>query len=229
MKKIFSMLFIATLLGMVFTACGDDEPGQTASPEITFEILENQVVVTATGQGEVMLYLDGANTPNPTTLQRSYKDYEATFTATAKEGKQKISDVTTLKLTIPKSEKLAHFTAKSTFVNETDTRFEFDIDMDKDSSSIFMYNIVFRIGEATSPAMTLRVDAPVTVDKSGKVYTYAGTGIVAFMKRGTTWMPMPGDTYMVNNLTCNVNPAAKTYDIAFDCHGGHFEQSGALQ
>ena len=229
MKKIFSMLFIVTLLGMVFTACGDDEPGQTASPEITFEILEDQVVVTAKGQGEVMLYLDGANTPNPTTLQRSYQDYEATFTATAKEGKQKISDVTTLKLTIPKSEKLAHFTAKSTFVNETDTRFEFDIDMDKDSSTIFMYNIVFRIGEATSPAMTLRVDAPVTVDKSGKVYTYAGTGIVAFMKRGTTWMPMPGDTYMVNNLTCNVNPAAKTYDIAFDCHGGHFEQSGALQ
>ena len=229
MKKIFSMLFIVTLLGMVFTACGDDEPGQTASPEITFEILEDQVVVTAKGQGEVMLYLDGANTPNPTTLQRSYQDYEATFTATAKEGKQKISDVTTLKLTIPKSEKLAHFTAKSTFVNETDTRFEFDIDMDKDSSAIFMYNIVFRIGEATSPAMTLRVDAPVTVDKSGKVYTYAGTGIVAFMKRGTTWMPMPGDTYMVNNLTCNVNPAAKTYDIAFDCHGGHFEQSGALQ
>lgn len=176
-----------------------------------------------------MLYLDGANTPNPTTLQRSYQDYEATFTATAKEGKQKISDVTTLKLTIPKSEKLAHFTAKSTFVNETDTRFEFDIDLDKDSSTIYMYNIVFRIGEATSPAMTLRVDAPVTVDKSGKVYTYAGTGIVAFMKRGTTWMPMPGDTYMVNNLTCNVNPAAKTYDIAFDCHGGHFEQSGALQ
>ena len=229
MKKIFSMLFIVTLLGMVFTACGNDEPGQTASPEITFEILEDQVVVTAKGQGEVMLYLDGANTPNPTTLQRSYQDYEATFTATAKEGKQRISDVTTLKLTIPKSEKLAHFTAKSTFVNETDTRFEFDIDMDKDSSAIFMYNIVFRIGEATSPAMTLRVDAPVTVDKSGKVYTYAGTGIVAFMKRGTTWMPMPGDTYMVNNLTCNVNPAAKTYDIAFDCHGGHFEQSGALQ
>ena len=229
MKKIFSMLFIVTLLGMMFTACGDDEPGQTASPEITFEILEDQVVVTAKGQGEVMLYLDGANTPNPTTLQRSYQDYEATFTATAKEGKQKISDVTTLKLTIPKSEKLAHFTAKSTFVNETDTRFEFDIDMDKDSSAIFMYNIVFRIGEATSPAMTLRVDAPVTVDKSGKVYTYAGTGIVAFMKRGTTWMPMPGDTYMVNNLTCNVNPSAKTYDIAFDCHGGHFEQSGALQ
>ena len=47
--------------------------------------------------------------------------------------------------------------------------------MDKDSSTIYMYNIVFSIGEATSPAMTLRVDAPVTVDKSGKVYTYAGT------------------------------------------------------
>ena len=110
MKKLFSMLFIATMLGLVFTACGDDKD----EPEM------------------------------------------------------------------PKAQNL-----QSTHESENDTYFVFDIDLDKDSSTIYMYNIVFHIGEATSPAMTLRVDAPVTVDKSGKVYTYSGTGIVAYMLRGT--------------------------------------------
>ena len=154
MKKFFSMLFIATMLSMMFVACGDD------------------------------------------------KDEPV----------------------IPKTQNL-----ESVYTEETDTHFLFDINLDKDSSSIYMYNIVFRIGEATSPAMTLRVDAPVTVDKSGKVYTYSGTGIVAYMMRGTTWMPMPGETYLVNNLTCTVNPDAKTYAISFDCHGGHFDESGKLK
>lgn len=118
---------------------------------------------------------------------------------------------------------------ESVHASETDTHFLFDIDLEKDSSTIYMYNIVFRIGEATSPAMTLRVDAPVTVDKSGKVYTYSGTGIVAHMMRGTTWVPMPGDAYLVHNLRCNVDTKGKTYYITFDCHGGHFEETGNLK
>ena len=154
MKKIFSILFIAAMLGVMLTACGDDK--------------DEPVVI--------------------------------------------------------KTQNL-----ESVYLEPTDTHFVFDIDLDKDSSSIFMYNIVFRIGEATSPAMTLRVDAPVTVDKSGKVYTYSGTGIVAFMMRGSSWVPMPGDTYLVHNLTSTVNPDAKTYSISFDCHGGHFEETGRLR
>ena len=153
MKKLFSMLFVATMLGMVFTACGDEKD----EPVIKTQNLE------------------------------------------------------------------------SVYTNETDTHFLFDINLDKDSNSIFMYNIVFRIGEATSPAMTLRVDAPVTVDKSGKIYTYSGTGIVAYMMRGTTWVPMPGESYMVHNLLCTVDTKQKTYYLTFDCHGGHFEENGKLK
>ena len=229
MKNFFSILFVVTMFGMVFTSCGDDEPGQTAAPEIIYEIQEDQAIVTAKGQGEVLLYLDGVSTTNPTILKRSYQDYVAVFTATAKEANQQISETTTLELTIPKNDKLVHFSVESEYESETDTHFLFDIDMDKDSSSIYMYNIVFRIGEATSPAMTLRADAPVTVDKDGKVYTYAGTGIVAYMMRGTTWMPMPGESYLVNNLTCTVDTKNSTYSIAFDCHGGHFDETGQLK
>ena len=62
-----------------------------------------------------------------------------------------------------------------------------------------------------------------------KVYTYAGTGIVAYMQRGTTWTPMPGDAYLVHNLLCTVDTNVKSYFIKFDCHGGHFEESGRLK
>lgn len=118
---------------------------------------------------------------------------------------------------------------ESLYENETDTHFMFDIDMEKDSSSIYLYNIVFRIGEATSPAMNIRIDAPVTVDNTGKIYTYAGTNIVPYMLRGNTPVPMAGPNYLVTDLLCNINTAAKTYDIKFDCHGGHFEDSGRLK
>lgn len=109
----------------------------------------------------------------------------------------------------------------------TDTYYVFDIDMDKDSSSIYMYSIKF--SDQMPVTIDVRIDAPVTVDKTGKVYTYAGTGIMPYMMRNGKLIPMPGEAYLVTDLLCNVNTEAKTYDIKFDCHGGHFEQSGKLK
>lgn len=120
-------------------------------------------------------------------------------------------------------------TLESEYLDATEARFKFDIDMEKDSSSIYMYNIVFTIGTATSPAMNIRVDAPVTVDKSGKVFTYAGTGIHPYMQRGSSMMQLTDDRYLVTNLICIVNTANMTYNITFDCHGGHFTQQGRLK
>lgn len=108
-----------------------------------------------------------------------------------------------------------------------DTYYVFDIDMDKDSSSIYMYSIKF--SDQMPVTIDVRIDAPVTVDKTGKVYTYAGTGIMPYMMRNGKLIPMPGEAYQVTDLLCNVNTEAKTYDIKFDCHGGHFEQSGKLK
>ena len=118
-------------------------------------------------------------------------------------------------------------TLESVYLEPTDTHFTFDIDLDKDSSSIYLYNVIFTIGDAQSPAMNIRIDAPVTVDKTGKVFTYAGTDIVPFLLRGTTPTPMP--SFMVTNLTCTVNTADKTYSIFFNCHGGEFSDRGKLK
>lgn len=125
---------------------------------------------------------------------------------------------------IPEAQKL-----ETMYQDATETHFMFDIDMEKDSSSIYMYNIVFTIGSASSPAMNIRVDAPVTVDKTGKVFTFAGTGIHPYMQRGSSMMQLTDDRYLVTDLICIVNTANKTYDITFDCHGGHFAEQGKLK
>ena len=225
MKKLFSILLIAVFC-MVLVSCGNDEPSKTASPTISFEVLENEVIVNAVGDGEVLLYQDNSLTSNPVSVIRTGMNYSVTFTATAQEEGKEISDITTLVVEIPH---INTVNVSSIYESETDTHYMFDIDLEKDSSSIYLYNIVFRIGESTSPAMNIRIDAPVTVDKTGKIYTYAGTGIMPYMMRGNTPVPMPGDTYLVTDLLCNVNTEAKTFDIKFDCHDGHFEDSGRLR
>jgi len=151
MKKIFSILALATIMSMAFVSCGDDSD----EPVVTTQKLE------------------------------------------------------------------------SVYTYEGETHFLFDIDLEKDSSSIYLYNVVFTIGDEDSPAMNIRIDAPCTVDKSGKVYTYQGTGITPYLLRGTTPVPMP--SIPVTNLTCTVNTAQKVYSMSFDCHGGHYQTAGELK
>ena len=123
---------------------------------------------------------------------------------------------------VPKAQSL-----ESVYENDTDTHFLFDIDMNKDSSSIYLYNVVFTIGEAQSPVMNIRIDAPCTVNKQGNIFTLAGTDIIPFMLRGNTPVPAPG--FIVTNLTCTVDTKSKAYDIFFNCHGGEYRNSGKLR
>ena len=117
-------------------------------------------------------------------------------------------------------------TLESVYQDATDTHYTFDIDMDRDSSSIYLYNIVFRIGDAVSPAMNIRIDAPCTFDATSQVFTFEGTDITPYMQRGNTWVPMSSipDT----DLKSTVNYGSRTYDISFYCHGGYFESEGGL-
>lgn len=115
---------------------------------------------------------------------------------------------------------------ESVYENANDKHYLFDIDLNKDSSSIYIYNVQFA---PSAPLLTIRIDAPVVVDRSGKIYTFAGTGIAPFMQRQSVFLPMTDEQYQVTDLLCNVNTEAKTYDIKFNCHGGHFEDAGRLK
>ena len=116
-----------------------------------------------------------------------------------------------------------------------DTYLVYDIDLSKDSSTIYVYNAVFTMGEISSGAMDVRVDAPCTVDKTGKVYTYSGTDIIPYLVRNGSPVPVPG--LRVNHLSSVVNVEKKTYSISFDCIGtvmgkeinGHYDKEGKLK
>lgn len=124
---------------------------------------------------------------------------------------------------------------ESEYENESDTRLLFDINLEKDSSSIYVYNVKFRMGDVESPALNIRVDAPCTVDKTGKVYTYSGTDIIPYLLRGETPVPVPG--LRVNNMITVVNVEQKTYSISFACKGnvmgkeidGQYNKEGKLK
>ena len=131
---------------------------------------------------------------------------------------------------VPKTQKL-----ESEHSEANDTYLVYDIDLNKDSSTIYVYNAVFRMGEVASPPLNISVNAPCTVDKTGKVYTFVGTDIIPNLVMGSTPTPFP--TLRVNNLRSVVNTERKTYSISFDCQGtamgkpidGHYEKEGNLK
>ena len=63
--------------------------------------------------------------------------------------------------------------------------------------------------------------------QSASYYDTAGEMFYHGLVLGLT--AMMDDRYLVTNLTCTVDTKNRTYDIAFDCHGGHFADSGKLK
>lgn len=229
MKRIFSIMFAAAMLSMVLVACGNDEPNKTAKPVIASEVQGNEVIAQATGNGEVLLYSEGELTTNPVSFLRAHDDYSVTLTATAQEEGKEISDKAKLVLEVPKSDNPNILKAESIYENVNNLHFAFDIDMSKDLSYIYLYNIIFTIGTQQSPALNVRIDAPVTYDKNTATYTFSGTGLPPYQIRGGSLIPMTDELYRVNDLTCTINLKNKTYSITFDCHGGHYDSTGYIK
>ena len=74
---------------------------KTDAPLITFETTDDAVTITATGEGEVLLYANGQPVSNPYTVARGEEDFNITITATAKGENKRISDPAYLELVIP--------------------------------------------------------------------------------------------------------------------------------
>ena len=85
------------------TVEGGDEPEVTATPTINVEdnAEGEYLVISATGDGTVKLYIDGMQVSNP--FQYNYQDeeHEITITATAQEEGKDISETATLTYTVP--------------------------------------------------------------------------------------------------------------------------------
>lgn len=72
----------------------------TAAPEIAFETTDEAVIITATGEGEVLLYVNGELVENPYTIARGEEDVVITVVATAQDG-DKLMNTTTVEFTVP--------------------------------------------------------------------------------------------------------------------------------
>ena len=77
------------------------KPAQTDKPTITPEETEDAVIVTATGKGTVVMYVNGVEVENPVTFAKEEVEKTYTVTATAQEEGKLISETATLEVTVP--------------------------------------------------------------------------------------------------------------------------------
>ena len=73
----------------------------TATPVISYEVTEDNVIITVTGDGEVHVYVDGVEVENPYTIARGDEDVTVVVTATAQEEGKLISETATAEVVVP--------------------------------------------------------------------------------------------------------------------------------
>ena len=76
-------------------------PEVTANPVISYVVNDDAVVITATGEGNVILYINGEQVENPATITRGEADVVVVVTATAQEEGKLISETVEAQITIP--------------------------------------------------------------------------------------------------------------------------------
>ena len=85
----------------IIPALETPQPQVTPQPEITYEVTDDAVIITATGEGTVLLYVDGQLVENPCTIERGDADVVVVVTATAQGEDMEISDEVRMEITIP--------------------------------------------------------------------------------------------------------------------------------
>ena len=74
---------------------------QTEAPVITYETTDDAVIITATGEGTVTMYVNNEPVENPYTIMRGEEATSVTVTAYAQEDGKEISEAATLEVPIP--------------------------------------------------------------------------------------------------------------------------------
>ena len=221
---------IASMLGSgtVLVSCdNDDEPGKTPTPDIISKMTSEIVTITAVGDGVVKLYNRQSmeEIENPISYGRDFIDYTVTVAATAKAPGKPISDMAVREVTITKSPmpKLLH--AYSVIDSENDSIFfEFDFNLNKATGTIDVFKAVFADDSSSEKRFAFSIN--VTFDQSTSTYICTGDNITPRFMSGSNYVTLDG--YTVTNFSCSVCIKDLTYKIIFDCHGKHFDYSGAI-
>lgn len=230
MKNFFYFTMIAAMLsaGTLMVSCSkDDEPRETPAPEITAEVFDDIVTITATGEGEVKLYFaeDMYEVTNPVNYQRDIYDHSVKFAATAQEEGKPMSETTIKEVIIPKTDAPKLLNGYSVIENEDDsTFFAFDFNLYKGTGTIGVNKAVFDNSGDDSNEMNFKFDVTVTFNRSTGIYSCQGTDITPRFRFDDKYYIL--EDYTVTNLDCKVCIKDMTYSITFDCHGKHFDYSG---
>ena len=91
-------------------------PEVTEAPVITYN--EETFTVTATGNGEVKLYVNGEEVENPYTFEQTEEEVTYTVTATAQEAGKEISETATATIVVPAKEVVPEVTEKPVITTE---------------------------------------------------------------------------------------------------------------
>ena len=81
-----------------------EEKEVTPTPVITYEVTDDNVTITVTGEGEVHVYVDGVEVENPYIIPRGDEDVTVVVTATAQGEGKEISETATEEVVVPAKE-----------------------------------------------------------------------------------------------------------------------------
>ena len=99
MKKILLLMLMLISTSMMWAV------EQTPPPEVEWEVTDDSVIIRASGEGEVILYVSDEVVENPYAIAREDEDYTVFAYATAQAEGMTISEPTVKEITIPKSTK----------------------------------------------------------------------------------------------------------------------------
>ena len=169
------------------------KPAQTDKPVITPEETEDAVIVTATGNGTVVMYVNGVEVENPVTFAKEEVEKTYTVTATAQEEGKLISETATLEVTVPAKQPVGPVETK-TFVKVTSA-----------AQLVAGKNYIFVCGDyAMGAQATGNFLLPIAITGGDEVEVGTDVAIMTLGGSAGKWTLALGDQYLTAGNSSNL-------------------------
>ncbi len=152
------------------TVEGGAAPEVTEAPVITYN--EETFTVTATGNGEVKLYVNGEEVENPYTFEQTEEEVTYTVTATAQEAGKEISETATATIVVPAKVVVPEVTDKPVITWTVDNEAETVTITATGNGTVILYNDDVEVARGEGVATYV---VPFTEDPEGEEMGFSAT------------------------------------------------------
>lgn len=152
------------------TVEGGAAPEITETPVITYN--EETYTVTATGNGEVKLYVNGEEVENPYTFEQTEEEVTYTVTATAQEAGKEISETATATIVVPAKVVVPEVTEKPVITWTVDNEAETVTITATGNGTVILYNDDVEVARGEGVATYV---VPFTEDPEGEEMGFSAT------------------------------------------------------